>query len=159
MLAQLVAEATARRWLVSLGVPAWRNPAPPTEGGRYSLILRSGLRIAVSPLRACRWSFDAMAAAKCSFLIVVDLDEEGRGGVPAGYLELADLMAQADPDREVDAAGMRLRPAGGIRNALPAERRPRLSFVLGTLRLLLLGEPEAPPPEKRSRFPQREAVG
>jgi hypothetical protein len=145
---RLVSEAVARRWLGSTGVPAWRNPDAPGASGRYSLILADGRRIAVSPLGKCCWSFDGMAAAKCCLLVVVDLQEERAGGCPEGFLHLSDLLAWADPERMVDFGKTGLRPAGDIGTVLHPARRPRLANLLGTLRLLIAGEPEAPAPQR-----------
>jgi hypothetical protein len=153
MLAQLAAEATARRWLVSLGVPAWRNPAPPSEGGRYSLILACGKRIAVSPAGARIWSFDSMAAARCSVLLVMDPGPDGSDRTPAGWLRLRDVLASGDPEEAADLVHLALRPAGSLASQLPRSRRSRLAFLLGSLRLLLLGEPAAPPPEADQELP------
>jgi len=142
----LIAESAARRWLAARGVPAWRNPLAPGSRGRYGLITLGGTRLLTAPLPGTAASFDEMAEARCSFLLVVELDDGLRSGAPAGYARLADLRALGDPERRAPADSLILRPARDLPGELGIPRHFRLSFVAGTLRLLLLGDPSPPPP-------------
>ena len=130
----LTAESIARRWLLASGVPCWRSPLSPGTDARYSLIFRDGSRAMVDALPELERDFDALAKAKCAWLILVGLSD-GRTGKPEGFVHIGD---------EFFRDGMRS-PA-----ELPALLDPprflRPSLLLGSIRLLLLGEWRTPDP-------------
>ena len=131
---QLTAESIARRWLLARGIPCWRSPLPPGIEARYSLIFRDGSRAMVDALQERERDFDALAKAKCAWLILVGFSD-GMTGKPEGFVHIGD---------EFFRDGMR-KPA-----ELPALLHPprflRPSLLLGSIRLLLLGEWKAPDP-------------
>jgi hypothetical protein len=131
---QLEAEAVARRWLIRCGVPCWRSADPPGKDGRYSLLFADGSRALVG-LTDCVRDFDAMARARCSWLVLVDLPRPASGSA-AGFVHLLDPGFTGSTRLPDDLPPL-----------LGRCRRVRLSLLLGSVRLLLLGEPVPPDPE------------
>ncbi len=142
---QLCREAIAGRWLAEHRIPCWRNPvSPPAEYGtgvsRYSIMLADGSRFMVCRSENAVLSFDAVAAAKCFAVVGISLSEHC-SGKPEGHLLLRDMVP-----------GVHRYDFTGTRRVMPS------SFSTGTgtaggylaqllkfsIRLLILGEPDAP---------------
>ncbi len=140
----LCAEAVARRWLAARGVPSWRSAEPPAAKERYSLLLPGWIRALVWPKDGPAPGFDRMAAGKCALGMEVSLDRRCKEGEVTGWLELVDLP-RIPPHLEPDEQPA-LRPPGHLPGRIGERRFHRLLLAAGLLRILLVGEPDPPPP-------------
>ena len=143
---QLCREAIVRSWLTKHGIPSWRNPVSPpgeyrTTTSRYGIMLADGSRFMVCRAEDTAVSFDAVAEAKCFDVLGISLSDDCRSGEPEGYVLLRDMEPGvsrydfATNDQRTPSSFIpRIRTAGGYLSVL-------LRF---SLRLLILGEPDAP---------------
>ncbi|MFO8182643.1 MAG: hypothetical protein R6U39_00580 [Candidatus Aegiribacteria sp.] len=143
----LLAESIARRWLLRRGLPCWRTSQPPGRPDRYGLLFPSGRRAMVSPSGGNGYSFNDMARAKCEYLLKVVMEDDLRGDVE-GFFTLFDIRKPGDIGWTPDLDLLETRPMEGFPEMArrPAHFRP--AFLLGSLKLLVMGELKAPPPEK-----------
>lgn len=138
-------ERAALCWLESHGCVCWMSGLPPGRAGRYGIVLHDGRRLAVGPLPRTGWTFESMARAKCDFLLLMAAPEAGEP-LPAGFLTWWDVRSLAEPEEEIDTGRTGLHPPGDLPGLLAAPVHRRLSFLVGTLRLLVSGDMPAPPP-------------
>lgn len=90
-------------------------------------------------------AFDAMAAARCHFCLL--MAPVGRAWRPAGFYTLEE--ASALPPWRPPAP---VRAASGLPEAIGRPRSRLVAALLGTLSLLVAGEPDPPPcPRLESR--------
>jgi hypothetical protein len=144
LLRKLMAESVARRWFLLKRLPCWRTSQRLQASDRYSLVFPSGRRALVSPASGNPYSLDWMARAKCDYLIKVELAEVS--GHPAGFFFLHDLR---NPDNLLwvpDLSELVTRPMCEFPELSNTPRRFHLSYLIGSLRLLLTGDPAVPPP-------------
>jgi len=134
-------EASARRWLLALGIPCWFSSLPPGRPGRYGLVTGDGRRIAVGCWPASGWCFDGMAQAKCDFLLGIDPD-----GEPAGWMTWWDARCLSDPEEELRFDHTGWRDPDDLPGMLVRPRHAGAAWLAGSLKLLLLGELPVPPP-------------
>jgi hypothetical protein len=143
----LLAEAVARRWFLRHGLPCWRTGQSPGSRGRYGLVFASGRRALVSPEGFSGYSFDSMAAGRCHYLLKVSM-KSGTSGEPEGFFELFDVRKPGELDWRPDLMMLEVRPMDEFPEL---DRRPanfRRSYILGSLKLLLLSELKVPPPSE-----------
>lgn len=141
----LLAEAVARRWFLRQGLPCWRTGQHPGSPGRYGLVFPTGRRTLVSPEGFSGYSFDSMAAARCHYLLKVIMNSE-TSGEPDGFFGLFDIRKPGELDWRPDLETLETRPMDEFPEL---DRRPanfRRSYILGSLKLLLLSELRVPPP-------------
>lgn len=115
----------------------------------YDLLLPSGRRILVRPWPGTGASFEDMAAARCEYMLAVEMSPPGGGGpVPAALVTLADArnLSGGDPFARIDLRGAVARDPAELAALEGRSSHPRLSFFLRSVWLLLAGEPSAPPP-------------
>jgi hypothetical protein len=137
------AEAAARKALISRGVPCWGSEARPGEHGRFGLVFRGGRRALVLPVRTGRVSLDLMAAARCDYLILACHGEDGWRIAGFVYWFEAGGRGLTDPR---SCSGLRPRPLDTLPES-PLRVLPcRLAMLLGSLRLLMAGDPSVPSP-------------
>ena len=141
----LLAESVARRWFLAEGLPCWRSPQPPLRKGRYGLLFPSGRRALVSPRRTRRYSFDDIAAAKCDYLVSVSLSSDA-SGTPEGFLIITDIFKPENPLWIPDISTADKRPIKEFPELGMKPGHFRLSYIIGSLKLLALSEPRVPPP-------------
>jgi len=145
LLDSLASEAVARRWFISNGVPCWRTNQSPSAAPRYGLLFRSGRRAVVSS--GCRtFSFDEMAAARCQYLVRVRMDSDYTG-TAAGYFNLRDMRMPGNILWKPDLQRLEPRTMDNFPELARRPRHFRISYILGSLRLLLAGEPSVPDAE------------
>gem|GEM_PF-4695862 len=137
------AEAAARKALISRGVPCWGSEKMPGEQGRFGVVFRGGRRALVLPVRTGKASRDLMAAARCDYLILAGHGEDGwrvTGFVywfEAGGRGLTDLRSCSE---------LRPRPLDTLPEAQLRALHFRLARLIGSLRLLIAGDPAVPRP-------------
>lgn len=135
----LAAEAVARREFLALGLPCWRTGQSPSDRGRYSLVFPSGRRAAVTPRGRNRISFDTLAAAKCHYVIAVGMEDELSGSMD-GYFNIFDIRKPGNVRWRPGLDQLELRSMEEFPELEDRPDRFRLSYFLGSLKLLLLGE-------------------
>lgn len=116
----------------------------------YDLLLPSGRRILVRPWPETGASFEDMAAARCEYMLAVEMSPPGgEGPVPAALVTLADArdLSGGDPFAAIDLRGAVVRDPAELETLEGRSSHPRLSFFLRSVWLLLAGEPATPPPE------------
>jgi len=145
LLRSLAAEAVARRWMLNRGLPCWAAARGPGAKGRYSLVFRTGRRALVSPVDLSSCSFDDMAAAKCDYLIGVELRSVSEGR-PAGYLELLDIRKPGDLEWVPDLMMLDMRDMDEFPELAARPRHFLASYIAGSLIILARGEFPVPPP-------------
>ncbi|HOD19735.1 MAG TPA: hypothetical protein PLV86_05630 [Candidatus Fermentibacter daniensis] len=148
------ASRAARRWLSSRGLPCWARAGGKSVDSMYDLLLPSGGRILVRPWPVTGASFEDMAAARCEYLLAVEMSPPGGGGpVPAALVTLADAwdLSGGDPFASIDLRGVVARNPAELAVLEGVSAHPRLSFLLRSAWLLLAGEPATPPPELNPR--------
>ena len=131
----LISEAWLRKWLALRGVPCWTAPSLPGGTHRYSLVTSDGTRILVVPRISAATTDDA-AAARCGITAVVNRTTRTGGGDLQGWLTLAELR-KPDPEGH-------LNPPGELPGFLGVPRRYLVAYIVGSIRLLLAGEPKPP---------------
>ena len=143
---QLCRESVSRRWLKSLGIPSLCNPkSPPAEystaTSRYGIMLEDGSRFMVCREADAVVSFDSVAAAKCFAVLAVSLEEDCSSGEPAGFV----LLSEMEPGiHRFDFTGVgHGTPASFLRLVGPGGHCFRRLLKM-CIRLLILGEPDAP---------------
>lgn len=143
----LTAESIARRWFLRRGLPCWRTSQPLSRVDRYGLLFPSGRRAMVSPAGGNGYSFNDMARAKCEYLLKVEMEGERRGHV-AGFFTLFDIRKPGDMYWTPDLDLLETRPMGGFPELARRPARFRPACLLGSLKLLVMGELKVPPPEE-----------
>ena len=149
------ASRAARRWLSSRGLPCWARAGGKSVDSMYDLLLPSGGRILVRPWPVTGASFEDMAAARCEYLLAVEMSQPGGGGpVPAALVTLADAwdLSGGDPFARIDLRGVVARNPAELAVLEGVSAHPRLSFLLRSAWLLLAGEPATPPPVLKPRL-------
>ncbi len=131
----LISEAWLRKWLALRGVPCWVAPSLPGASHRYSLVTGDGTRILVVP-RITKATMDDAAGACCFVTAVVNCIPQTGEGVISGWLTLAGLQR---PEAEEHMS-----PSDGLPGFLGVPRRYLVSYIGGSIRLLLAGEPKPP---------------
>lgn len=139
------AAGDVRDWLRSLGIPSWTWPGPLGAEGAYDLLLPSGRRALVRPWPDAGAGFEDMASAGCEYLVAVSPGPEGRM-VPRALLTLACPGLRTKPLRRPPLDSLDCLPPEEIAVLEGRPRSLRISFLLGSLALLLAGDPAAPPP-------------
>lgn len=134
-----------RNWLRSLGIPSWTWPGPPDAEGAYDLLLPSGRRALVRSWPDAGTGYEDMASAGCEYLIAVSPDPDGRM-IPRALLTLACPGLRENPLRKPSLESLDCMLPGEIAALEGRPRSHRLAFLLGSLALLLAGDPAAPPP-------------
>ena len=155
--AAMIAESVARASLMRMGLPSWRSDAPPGTPGRYGLCFDSGRRalVGITGRGDAPVDLDRMLSARCDLLLVVRLDRDERGGSLSGFATWDEIMRRERAGMVPDLRAMPLHPSRLLPGLLRAPRLPRLSMLVGTVLLLLLGEPPTPPPARWRRLRAR----
>lgn len=159
---QLARESVARRWLRSFGIPSFRNPATPSSGtaGRYSIMLTDGSRFMVVPASEAGIDLDRVASARCFGVLGVDYDPADAWGTVTSFLPLARIASGTGSCSM--SAGENDSPAAFL-ESLNRPGRYLIQSLIFSIRLLIVGEPEAPPPKfevcRRSPFKEPETAG
>jgi len=138
-------EAAARRCLASMGVPSWGSEESPGAAGRYGLVFMSGRRALVLPIEDGTVSTDAMAAARCDYLMLAGGGEGETGWGITGFV----YWFEVDGDGltgEVPCSSLCPRPVQDLPEVASRPSCYRLARFLGSLKLLFLGDPVTPPP-------------
>ncbi|MBD3277142.1 MAG: hypothetical protein GF388_02485, partial [Candidatus Aegiribacteria sp.] len=135
----LIAEALARREFLELGLPCWRTNQKPSDRGRYSLVFPSGRRAAVTPIGRNRISFDTLAAAKCHYVIAMRMESELSGEME-GYFSIFDIRKPGNVRWRPRLDELELRSIDEFPELKDRPASFRLSYFLGSLKLLLLGD-------------------
>ncbi len=143
----LLAEAAARRWFLSNGVPCWRTPQHPSDKGRYSLLFSSGRRAIVVPSGRRRVSFDIMADARCNYLLTVEMQNTSSGYV-SGFFYLFDIRKPGNIEWRPDLEVLETRSMDDFPELSDKPDNFKLRYFLQSLRLLILGERKVPLPQK-----------
>lgn len=149
VLHDLLRESMARGWLKSNGIPSWRNPVTPSIDGdghnsansRYSIMLADGSRFLVCSYPSPVLSLDMLAAAKCFAALAVNLDDNYRSGSIMGCIFLRNIP-QLKKLFYFDQGGLESNSA--FLHYTTTSGRYTTRFVGFSIRLLLLGEPDAP---------------
>ncbi len=141
----LIAEAAARRWFLKMGIPCWRTPQEPSDRGRYSLLFSSGRRAVVVPAGRRRISFDTMAEAKCEYLLSVEMEDSSSGCIK-GYFKLSDIRKPGNIAWRPDLEILTLRKMDTFPELRGKAGHFRLKYLLNSIRLLLAGDRDVPPP-------------
>lgn len=142
---QLCREAIARRWLKEWRIPSWRNPGTPSgncsaDCSRYSIMLSDGSRFLVSGVKDTAIPFDSVAAAKCFAVLGVSMDEDCLAGEPVGVISLSMMEPGIN---HLSFTGTE----GTLKAFLEEVRNPdgyTTALLKFSIRLLILGEPDAP---------------
>ena len=130
----LASETWLRRWLLQNGVPCWGSPEAPGARHRWGLMTRDGTRILVERFPGPD-TRDRAAAACCAVTAAVESPGENLFRL-RGWLTLADM--------DIPGGAAVLRPPGELPDFLGVTRSFAAAYILGTLRLLLAGDPEPP---------------
>lgn len=143
---QLCREAVAGRWLKKLGIPSWRNPVSPPEERpfntpRYGIMLADGSRFRVCPLKNALVSFDSVAAAKCFAVVAVFLENDFTSGRVAGYIPLGSIEHGMN---RLDFTGNGYGSPEEFAGMIRGNSGYLFRLLKFSLRLLILGEPDAP---------------
>ncbi len=145
----LCRESMTRKWLKSNGIPSWRNPLTPLKdtdncnstNSRYSIMLADGSRFLVCSYPSPILSLDMLAAAKCFAALAVNIEKNCRYGSIAGCIFLRNISRSKKCYRfnqgglESNSVFLRYTSASGCYTT---------KFIGFSIRLLLLGEPDAP---------------
>ncbi len=143
---RLIAEAIARRWIMSMGIPCWRSPGHPGTTGRYSLIFTDGRRAMVTVWPELTAEFDVAAQARCEYQICIRLSAHDGAGRPEGFFRLRDLEIPGKKKVNDDIPADRMMHPEEFPGLLETPKRFRWAYLSGSLRLLLRGEWKTPPP-------------
>ncbi|MCK4506687.1 MAG: hypothetical protein KAW14_13815 [Candidatus Aegiribacteria sp.] len=141
----LFAEAVARRWFLRMRTPCWRTDEKPDTDRRYSLLFRNGRRAIVLSSNQRGISFDRMVKAECDYLIIVE-PSDNNSGIVKGFLYSFDIRRPGRLNSRYEPADLEPR---GMEHFPELRNRPerfRLSYFLGSLRLLIQGDLRTPPP-------------
>ncbi|PIE53508.1 hypothetical protein CSA37_00695 [Candidatus Fermentibacteria bacterium] len=142
---QLLRESVCAVWLRKNGFPCLRNPLTPGKDfrrqARYSLIFHDGARILVRGSGHEPLSLDLTAAAGCFGTAVVSLFNNNTSGSVTGFLHLRNISPEMTTH---DLSAKNLETPSDLLNYLNKPASYRKSFLLLSLRLLLIGEPWPP---------------
>lgn len=147
ILRQLCRESIVRIWLKSKGIPSWGNPATPCEqneitpSARYSIMLSDGSRFSVCTYPDAILSKDSLAAGKCFAALAVELDGNNRSGSVIGCIFLRNSPHSPECFRLTDTG---LESISTFLHYLGVSNRYTASLVCFSIRLLFMGEPDAP---------------
>ncbi len=145
----LCRESMARKWLKSNGIPSWRNPATPLKdpddcnsaNSRYSIMLADGSRFLVCSYPSPVLSLDMLAAAKCFAALAVNLEKNCRYGSIAGCIFLRNT-SRSKKCYHLNQGGLESNSV--FLHYTTTSGRYTTKFIGFSIRLLLLGEPDAP---------------
>ena len=149
---QLCREAIVRRWLRNNRIPSWRNPSsPPCEltpgDSRYSIMMADGSRFKVCRADDAVISFDSVAAAKCFAVLAVELEENCEAGRISEFIYLSDMAPGIHSFNFTH--GSHRTPSMFLTDL--NHRKGYFSQLLKfSIRLLILGEPDAPFPHSEN---------
>jgi len=142
---QLIAEAIARRWIMSMGIPCWRSPAPQGTAGRYSLIFTDGRRALVTVWPELTAEYDVAAQARCEYQVCIRLSGKGAGR-PEGFFLLRNLEIPGKKKVNNETLADRMMSPEEFPDLFETPGHFRWAYLSGSLRLLLRGEWKTPPP-------------
>jgi hypothetical protein len=136
-------EAAARKALSSLRIPCWGSESRPGEPGRYGVVFPGGRRALVLPVGTGEVSLDLMAAARCDYLLLAESTE----GVwrLAGFLYWFEAKGRGLTGSR-SCSGLKPRPLGTLPEAALRPFPYFVAMLLGSLRILIAGDPAVPPP-------------
>jgi hypothetical protein len=137
------AEAAARRALSALGIPCWGSEEGPGNPGRFGVVFRGGRRALVMPVGTGEVSLDLMAAARCDYLILAEPGD--RHWRITGYLYWFEAKGRGLTDLR-RCSELRPRPLDTLPEAPLRALHFRLARLIGSLRLLIAGDPAVPRP-------------
>lgn len=144
---QLYRESVAREWLKFNGIPSWRNPSTPDENypkkssGRYSIMLEDGSRFLVCSFPDPILNSEMLASAKCFAVLSVKTANSYTSGTVMGFVSLKDL-SQFPQKYNFLSGGLESNSA--FLHYLSVSSKYFWKLLSFSIRLLLLGEPDAP---------------
>jgi hypothetical protein len=147
---QLIAEAIARKWIMSMGIPCWRSPHSPGTTGRYSLIFTDGRRALVTVWPELAAEFDVAAQARCEYQVCIRLSGNGKGR-PEGFFLLRDLEIPGKKKVNNYILVDKMICPEKFPGLFETPRHFRWAYLSGSLRLLIRGEWKTPPPMDSSK--------
>ena len=144
---QLCIESITRKWLKTYHIPSWRNPTTPVKdtlnqsNGRYSILLSDGSRFLVKPFSKVVLSLDMLASAKCYGALVVKFDKTDNTGKIMGCVFIKNVSkTPTNHSSKMQGFGS----CSAFLHYLEVPRNYIINSVMFSIKLLIIGEPDAP---------------
>ena len=138
-LRQILAEAIARKTLISLGIPCWRSDKTPDEENRYSILFMNGRRAFAVMFPRTSTAVDSILAAKCDYVLAVKLFDDNSGTLE-GFLTWFEYRSLKTGFDFVDLESSTLHKPEELSDILGISRYPGLEFFLKSILLFFRGE-------------------